>query len=448
MSTICLDFGTAWCKAAQYLSEPGQAFRPEAVRVLPLGRQDGVVLATALRVVGDRVLVGPDALAVDAAAKAGAHGRLGAPYLSFKTLLSAPDLPRVLLGTAPARYNAHGSFSQRDLVVLYLGFALHRMRDALGLSPHEAVPPFRFTYPAWGLGNDRRRELGALFNEGAFLAQDLAGAYDDPAGLALDSVHAALKRAMAGAAPVVVGAVFEAGAAACARMLLEPGHSEVLLVVDIGAGTTDFGAFGVRNGQVTEIRPARKTIDLAGDTVDNALLNLLIERAKHVKGATAQGVLWRELSPHVRRLKERLFAEGRAAVRYGGGVVHVQAAELERHVGYRAFVDAVKQGYVQTLAAIDSGLLAGSLNNGLTVVMSGGGAALPFLARMVARARPRKASKLRITAAPLCPAWCMEPCFEGQLAPVFSQVSVAIGGALAGEQLVVPSVEPPPLAAP
>lgn len=446
MSTICLDFGTAWCKAAQYLGQPGQAFAAEAVRVLPLNGPDGAVLATALRVHGDRLLLGAQALAQDMGAPEG-QGAKGAPYLSFKTLLSAPDLARVLHMRAPARYDSHAGFTQRELVIAFLGFALHRVRAALGLRAGDAMMPFRFTYPAWGLGQDRRAELGALFNEAACLAQILADAYGDSAGLRLSALRDGLQAAKERALPVAIGAVFEAGAAACSRMLLEPDSAQVLMVVDVGAGTTDFGAFTYRQGQMAEIRPARKTIDLAGDTVDNALLNLLIERARHVKGATAQGVLWRELSPQIRRFKEALFAQGRASLRCAGAVVQVQVADLERHVGYRAFTEAVASAFVESLEGVQTGGSESSLAHGLVVVLSGGGAGMPFLAKMIARARPKKWGKLRISAAPLRPAWCEAPCFEGQLLPIFPQMCVAIGGAMAGEHLVSPCVDLPHSAA-
>ena len=446
MSTICLDFGTAWCKAAQYLGTPGQAFAAEAVRVLPLNGAEGAVLATALRVHGDRLLLGAQALAHDAGAQDG-QGAKGAPYLSFKTLLSAPDLTRVLQMRAPARYDPSAGFTQRELVIAFLAFALHRVRAALGLAGAEAMRPFRFTYPAWGLGQDRRGELGALFNEAACLAQIMGDAFGDNAGLRLASLRDGLQAAKERAVPVAVGAVFEAGAAACSRMLLEPDQAQAVMVVDIGAGTTDFGAFTYRQGQMAEIRQARKTIDLAGYTVDNALLNLLIERARHVKGATAQGVLWRELSPQIRRFKEALFTQGRAALRCAGVVVQVQAADLERHVGYRAFVEAVTSAFVDSLEGAQAGANDGALAHGLIVVLSGGGAGLPFLTKMIARARPKKWGKLRISAAPLRPAWCEAPCFEGQLLPVFPQMCVAIGGAMAGEHLVSPCVDLPHVAA-
>lgn len=439
MSTICLDFGTAWCKAAQYLGEPEAVFDPEAVRVLSLGGEEGMLLATALRVQGERARFGPEALAPDVAV--GAGGAKGSAYLSFKALLSAPDLARMLQARAPARYDASASLTQRDLVVAFLGFALHRVRRALGLAGHEATPPFRFTYPAWGLGNDRRRELGALFNEGALLAQMLGEAFEDRTGVPLEVLRPALQQVQVRAVPVVVGAVFEAGAVACSRLLLEPGRAQALLVVDVGAGTTDFGAFTHHNGQMAEVRAARTTIDLAGDAVDNALLNVLIERAKHVKGATAQGVLWRELSPQMRRFKEALFAQGRASVRCAGAVVTVTVADLERHVGYRAFVEAVTKAYALALESVAVKAREDALTQELTVVLSGGGAGLPFLARMVARARPPKRLRMRIVAAPLRPEWCLVPRFEGQLAPVFPQMCVAIGGALAGEQLVAPMAD-------
>lgn len=423
---LCLDFGTAWTKAAQVAPGPGP-LTPERLRLPPLGEDGGLILASAIRITPQFVFFGARALE---AAESAPDLRKSLPFLSFKTALAAADLERMLSGAAPPKYDQSGSFSHAQVLISYLAFVFHRLRAALALGPRDPLPAMRFTHPAWGFVSSRRLELlGGLFAQAAALEQRL------PQHLAqgvapLDEMHAALAQARAQPLAVMHGAVLEAAAASAAHALsMEAGP---FILADIGAGTTDFGAFViVPGGELEEIGAARLTLDMAGDVIDHALLNLLLERAKHVKGEAAQSALWRSLATDARSIKQTLFTQGKAAVRCGERVVQISTGELARQASFKDMVEALQAGYHRSLAALQDARGPGVVR----VAASGGGAALPFLPKLL-KSRP-KGSKMEIRLAPTRPAWVEDSAFRGQLAPVFPQLAVSIGGAAAPSGLVL-----------
>jgi hypothetical protein len=120
---LCIDFGTAFSKAAAAPAGAWSRFHPEDVRPLMLSREEGAnpfLLDSAVFVDEDRILFGRAALA---RADALAHKKRQA-LRSFKTLLSVSDLDRALNTGAPASIDPHRIFPMRDLVVLYLAYLL------------------------------------------------------------------------------------------------------------------------------------------------------------------------------------------------------------------------------------------------------------------------------------------------------------------------------------
>jgi len=419
---VCLDFGTAWCKAAGVRCSSDGRFEPRGVQVYGLAEDGAPVLASALRVRPDRVLFGERALLADGEA----GGRSALPFLSFKLMMAAPDLERMLAAAAAPKYDASGAFTQRDLLVAFLAYALHRLRRALGLRPSEPLPALRYTHPAWsGLGSRRWEVIAGMFAQADAMANLLGDGLQEPLGVPVAQVRSALDETRQNGARVVIGGVLEAAAACSAHALLGGGQSGALVVLDIGAGTSDFDAFELRGGRFEEIGAARWTINQAGDALDQALLNLILEKARHLKGAAAQGALWRSLVPQARRLKETLLAERKLAVRCGERVIKLTSADLERQSAFRELVAALTEGFVRTLGAVQEGLGPGKVQ----VLVSGGGASLPFLPKVL-KARP-KSCRLDVKTAPIRPDWADDPVFAGQLAPVFPQLAVAIGGAAA-----------------
>jgi hypothetical protein len=135
----------------------------------------------------------------------------------------------------------------------------------------------------------------------------------------------------------------------------------------------------------------------------------------------------------MRDLKEALFVEGRAGFRHDGRMLSVSMRDLERDADFRAFAKSIAQAYAQgvALAGEDARRRGASQVRAVAV---GGGAAAPFIQNLI-QAKPRNA-KVRVTPLPATPTWAFTDEFKGNLAPVFPQLSIAIGGALAPETML------------
>jgi hypothetical protein len=434
--TVCVDFGTAASKAAAAWRAPNEAFRPEHVRPLRLGEGDSdnpLTLKSVLFLDHGRLFFGETgwrrAQAVDARANRQALS-------SFKTLLSSKDLEHSIGLLVSPRVDPAGVFRQRDLLVLFLAFLIRRIDRAQGLDPvlaDQPKPRLRYSYPGWTSSDSsaRHKLISRLFDEGMIVADLIKEDFGANEGLSYDVARAALRQAQTiEVASRIEGVVFEATAAASCRLVGHDGAGAHAAVIDMGAGTTDIGGYSVtKSGGVEEMIGVQRTLDIAGDTFDRVLMNLIMKKARHVRGEKARGLFWRALVPQIRTLKEAIVADGFCTLDEGGKTIKVKLKEM---MGRPDFKKAMKDIDAAYLAALDeiSGAALEAGHHEIAIVLAGGGANYPFLQALAARPKPAK-GKVRINVQPLVPDWAKGGMFDERLAAVFPQLSIAIGGAMA-----------------
>src|SRR5262249_6843122 len=130
--------------------------------------------------------------------------------------------------------------------------------------------------------------------------------------------------------PSLDGGIYEASAVGLCHYS-DGKTPNYLLIVDVGAGTTDCAAL-VRapfGGEVCIVRAGRRTIEVAGDHFDAAFIDLLIAKAK-VKTESERAALRNRVLPVVRELKEQLFLNGAVRIAFRGQRIVCNASELER----------------------------------------------------------------------------------------------------------------------
>jgi Hsp70 protein len=434
--TVCVDFGTSTCKAAAAWRAPGEAFRPNHVRLLHLGEGDGdspLTLKSVVYLDNGRIFFGE----VGWRRAQGAHVRANRQALSsFKTLLSSADLEFSIGQLVSPRVDPVGIFRQRDLIVLFLAFLIRRIDRAQALDnvlAKEQRPMLRYSYPGWTSTDDaaRHRLIARLFDEGMIVAELIKEDFGANEGLSYDTARAALKEAAdVAVASRIEGVVFEATAAAACRLVGHEGQSAHAAVIDMGAGTTDFGGYLIsESGGIEEIAGVQRTVDIAGDTVDRVLMNVFVKKARHVRDAHARGMFWRALLPNIRNLKETLIATGQCTLEHEGKTIRVKLSEVTRRSDFKRAMKDIDVAYIQTLNAI-SGVCLNAGSHEIAVVLAGGGANYPFLQSLAKRARPAK-GKVRLRVEPLVPEWASNGTLGESLAAVFPQLSIAIGGAIA-----------------
>lgn len=434
---LCMDFGTAFSKAAAAPLGAWTRFHPEDVRPLMLSREEGAnpfLLDSAVFVDEDRILFGRAALT---RADALAHKKRQA-LRSFKTLLSVSDLDRALNTSAPASIDPHRIFPMRDLVVLYLAYLLAATDRAVRADPLLAGARLerRYAAPAWRSGDSDglHSSIVRLFGEAEALRAAVGEKILSPQGLGLRTVSDALPGALGHPRGLSMGLVFEATAAAAYTSIGLEESASHMIVVDMGAGTTDIAAVARTSGGIEELPDARVTLKQAGDFIDRLIANLVLESNKWSGSVEQEAMLWRLLMRHMRDIKESLFLDGKAMLRHDNRAISLTMRDLEKDKDFHTFVKQLQQSYDDSMIAVRNSAAARK-KRGVQAIAVGGGANAPFIQALLKR-KPPRSSKLVIEARPATPEWAFAPQFEGNLAPVFPQLSIAIGGALAPDEML------------
>ncbi len=434
--TLCIDFGTAFSKAAAAPTGAWSRFDPARVRPLRLGQHDGrgnaFLLDSAVFVDNDRVLFGRSAIA-----RADALGGKRAALKSFKTLLSVSDLDRALNTNAPLSVDPHRMFQMRDLIVLYLAYLLAAIEKARSLDG--AITgriARRYAAPAWR-GGDSAGMHGAvvrLFGEAEALRARVGDALLSEAGLDLNGVANELPAAMERAQPLDMGLIYEATAAAAYTSIGLDDNASHLLVVDMGAGTTDIAALARIGARMFELPEARSTLKQAGDFIDRVIVNRALDAAKWAKTTDQKADLWAHMMRGMRDTKETLFADGQASVRYRDKMFTLGARDIERDKDFQQFAKELRDAYEHCVAVVRDDASARGRSS-VEAVAVGGGASAPFIQALIASKNTR-GSRPHVAPRPATPKWAHAPEFRGNLAPVFPQLAIAIGGALAPDAML------------
>jgi molecular chaperone DnaK (HSP70) len=440
--TLCVDFGTAFSKAAAAPRGAWSRFHPEDVRPLALSREEGanpLLLDSAVFVDDDRILFGRAAIA---RADALAHKKRQA-LRSFKTLLSVSDLDRALNTSAPASIDPHRAFPMRDLVVLYLAYLLAATDRAVRADPllsEASAIERRYAAPAWRSGDSGglHNSVVRLFGEAEAFRAAVGEKILAPQGVSLKAVNDALPGALSHPRPVQMGLVFEATAAAAYTSIGLEESASHMVVIDMGAGTTDIAAIARSGGRMEELPEARVTLKQAGDFIDRVVANI-------VRGPEQQTILWRLLMRHMRDIKESLYADGKAMLRHENRTVSVAMRDVEKDRDFKDFVKTLQRAYDESMEAVRDSAKERK-RRGVQTVAVGGGANAPFIQALLTR-KPPRSSKLVIEPRPATPEWAFAPEFRGNLAPVFPQLAIAIGGALAPDTMLAARSELSPAAA-
>lgn len=431
--SLCIDFGTAFSKAAIAPANSWSQFDPGGVRPLAINAWDGggspFLLDSAVFVDDDGVLFGRAALERGDELR----GQKRAALRSFKTLLSADDLDRALNTNAPRSVDPYRVFPMRDLLVLYLAYLLAAVEAGIADASLEgAAFDRRYAAPAWHDSDGARRHLRIvrLFGEAEALRRATGDAILSPAGLSFDIINRALPRALEAPSPFEIGLIFEATAAAAYTSIGLENSASHLIVVDMGAGTTDITAMVRTRSGIQELADARITLQQAGDHIDRVVANVVIAKTPSARSPEQQGDLWRTLMPHMRDIKESLFIDGRAMIRAADDrAISLTMRDIERTGDFRDFNDALGREYERSFAVL-AAHAARAKAKVIDAVAVGGGASAPFIQDLLHWAPPR-AGNVDIVPRPATPEWAHAPEFRGNLTPVFPQLAIAIGGALA-----------------
>lgn len=435
----CLDFGTAYSKMAMVLSEAIEDLEAGDIRPLPIGERGSAVgeyLLPSTVFVGDQTVIF-GAEAQKAALRLSQSGReaLQAP----KQYLSTQDLSELDLPLARA-IDPDGRYSPRKLITLYLAFLLLRAEKAARAENLPWPPRLRIARPAWAAERAQQgeQELQAMVRNAFFLVDYLEAELSAPDGAGHDRVTAGfaklditdlsqLEREKQVFALSLNGEATVLEATAVAAGTIRPQGRRIVVVADIGGGTSDFAAFMTglpgRN-VVSELVGSSVVLRQAGDHIDMLLRSFILSEAGYLADdASVRGPL-RLLQLRQRALKEDLFEQGRISVELNDQFVEVTLERFLEYAPVRQFSQNLREQFSKALdAAIDvaSNYLPGQKPE-IEIMLTGGGYKLPMV-RALAQ-DPQRAWRF-VEAAPDLPG--LAGAAFGQVA---RQLAVAIGGAV------------------
>jgi hypothetical protein len=455
--TLCIDFGTAKSKAfAASDEEEPQLFE------LGLGKRDGDVDGS-VYAVSSSIWIDENGL-MFVGSRAVQHGRdaanRGGPQRerldSIKQELSQiaihQDISQRRL--EPAVNPSGIELTYDDALTFLLGYLTDLAAEELAEQGVSRYVKRRFTLPWWAEAQRlwAARTLSSCLARAQVLADTFSGRWND--GIPVVEVKQAMaaligredeltylldQDSTAGETmPIRWGALLEPLAAGSGRIWADRSTRDLVLIIDVGAGTTDFSLFWVVQNQANQVHrafpvyPCGKAIRTAGDTLDSLVVNELITRA-HIG---ADESLKRRVShaislDGIRRLKEQLFITGQLQYRLvTDQVISITLDEFLQSQGVKAFVSTIELALREFLAEVDpSWATAARQGTFVSLILTGGGSQLPMLKQLPDKEWQIGGIRVGLGEVTELPALIRDR-FDDDFIREYPQLAVAMGGAL------------------
>ena len=444
---LCLDFGTAKSKAFAATDEEEE---PE-LEPLAVGQADDD-LDRAVYEVSSCVWIDDDGrlfVGSEAVKRGMNYGHELVPHRPLDSLKQeisqvdpeegAVELDRKL----PQDVDRTLALTYFDAITIYLAYLTDLATTALESRLGTRYVRRRFTVPSWR--PSQRRWAAEMLGKSLLRAQLLADTFHDRwrEGIPIEHVAHAVRAAaeydgeltrLAATGPEDATdweyGTLEALAAASARVWADRRARNLMLVVDVGAGTTDLSLFWVvqQDGKFRRAWPigADAGIRQAGDTLDRLLVKELLRKEGLGVDETGKRA-GRALERRARRLKEALFETGSITeTLVNDATVTLSREEFIDSDGVRRFTEAIAGKIQELLAGVDE---SWGRAESLTLVLTGGGCDLPMIAGLQHRDWRIGTRKMTCRLAPRVPDGLADR-FSSEFVQAYPRLAVAMGGAL------------------
>jgi molecular chaperone DnaK (HSP70) len=400
----CIDFGTAMSKAAMVRRKPRTELTNVDVVPLAIGVRDGVgsrnnLLLPSVVYVGDQgLLFGEEA--ENAAIRGERRGRQA--FVSPKQHLSVRN-PEDLDEMLDREIDPTGTYTARHLLALFLAYLLVQAGRAAAIAKVPWPVPLRIARPAW---DAERAEVGeqalrSLVLRAFAIADDLGDQLSAINGVAHNAAHSALSGVMSDKQfdhPAALPHIFELSdnrsasvleATAVAAGAIGDTGRRVVVVADIGGGTSDFGAFMTGlpgRGVLGEVDGSSGILRLAGDRLDNLLKFHIFNHARiDPYDAGSRGVVAR-VRANQRAYKEVLFRTGQVTVELVDDYLTITKEAFLANPDVQAFAQLLRSTFRETLERAIACARENQLNGRRTpvaVLLTGGGRSLPMVKEFI-----------------------------------------------------------------
>lgn len=436
---LCLDFGTAMSKAFAS-TDDGEHLDLELGKAA--GKQ-GYTLPSSVFIGDDgKAYFGFEAVDKSGNIKEAGRERLDS-IKSWLSLREEGDLDGEMLSDA---YNPTGfELSEGDLIRIYLAY----LTDMAGISladwqvDEKGVDRYvlrRFARPC---GKSPRQAawvdelMKRLLAEAQVLADTFHGQW--AGGLSVGQMKAAIeevKRLPQRPDYLIDEGVPEPVAVAAGAVSTSENRIDAYMVVDAGAGTTDFGLFFViRNKSLNEpkvfqVTASIKGLNQAGDKVDQLLQASIRAKESFDPTSTSGKLVEADLRRRIRVLKEILFTTGKLDYVLADSTMGtVTRNEFLKTPSMLQFTKRLEDGFRESLQAVDKSYLDYLAMDPvrLQVILTGGSSRLTMMADLAGGYIEVNGKKIRRASIHSEPEWMADE--SDEMRAVYPQLAVAIGGA-------------------
>ena len=450
-SVLCIDFGTAKSKAFA-ATFAGNGDEPE-LHEIGLGRKDNDIDGSAYTVASSvwisddgLVFAGSEALrrSMESFQPDGKRKRLD----SLKQHLSHTGIEQKL-GLRKLDLNANPTgvdLTYEDVITFFLGYLTDLAAPDISI-PWSRNVKRRFTIPAWSAS--QRAWAGPALARYVARAQLLADTFRGQwkQGIPADELKRinveaaqhdeALKCLLDGSeqeGSYPLG-LLEPLAAGSGRVWTDRAARNLVFVVDVGAGTTDYSLFWVTQDARIDRRtafpilPGGEAIRMAGDNLDEILLLELLSKVHGGLTSSMRGNIEVDLRLRgLRRLKEQMFINGRLELTLvNDQSVSIEAAEFLQHEQVRGLGVQVEKAITRFFSSVNPSWQAATERP--LIVLTGGGANLPMIKDLQKKPWEIGGGKLVFKPARDVPEFVADT-FDTDFQREYPQLAVAIGGAL------------------
>jgi hypothetical protein len=437
---LCLDFGTAMSKAFA-------ANLPDEYMDLELGLaagRKGHVLPSSVFIGDDgKAYFGFEALEQSLDLVESGRERLDS-IKSWLSLRQDGNLDGEACVLSPVFNPTPYKLTQGDLIRLYLAFLTDMAGESLSVwtVDEKVVGRYvkrRFARPCWP--NEAQTKWADRLMRGLLAdAQILADTFHNQwkGGIDVARLKAALIQVKAlDKRPdyLIDMGIPEPVAVAAGAIADSANLRDAFMVVDVGAGTTDFGLFistHNRELDVTKVFQVPASIQglmQAGDKIDGLLRAYISRKEAFDAHDTSGRLIEADLRRKIRELKELLFKTGKIEYALIDGTTgSVELPDFLAGDKVQQFATGVEAGFRKSLEAVDESWLRWLAMDGvnLHVVLTGGSSKLPMMQSLGSGVIEVKGYKIMRKSVSPVPAWMEDQ--SDEFVGVYPQLAVAIGG--------------------